>query len=558
MNKDLEIAQNAVLEDINEIAKKAHIDAEYLETYGKNKAKVSLDILNAVASNEDGKLILVTAINPTKAGEGKSTTTIGLADGLSKINKDVIACLREPSLGPVFGLKGGAAGGGHAQVVPMEEINLHFTGDMHAITTANNLIAAVLDNSIYQGNPLNIDPNNVVWKRCLDMNDRTLRTITIAQEKKTNGVERKDHFVITVATEVMAILCLSKDLKDFEKRIGECIVAYTYEGKPVTVKDLKVDGAAAVVMKEAIKPNLVQTLEHTPVLVHGGPFANIAHGCNSVIATKLALKLSDYVVTEAGFGADLGAEKFLDIKCRFAGLKPNAVVVVATIRALKLHGNSEEDPNLNLQEENINLMLKGCANLQKHVETMQAFGVPYVVAINRFVSDTEAEIEALTNWCKEKGYPVALCEGWEKGGEGAVELAKQVVTLCEEESHYAPIYDVDAPIKEKVLKIAQTVYGATSVEYSEEAEEKIKLFMTNGWDHMPICMAKTPLSLTDNEKIKGRPTDFAIHVQDFSISKGAGFLVAYTGSILTMPGLPKEPAATFMGIDEEGKSFGIF
>lgn len=555
MNNDLLIAQAATLEDIRVIAKKAGIKEEYLIPYGNDKAKISLKIHDELKDRKNGKLILVTAINPTKAGEGKSTTTVGLADGLSKIGKNVMACLREPSLGPVFGLKGGAAGGGYAQVVPMESINLHFTGDMHAITTATNLIAAVLDNSIYQGNPLNIDPEKVEWKRCLDMNDRTLRTITIAQEKATNGVERKDHFVITVATEVMAILCLSKDLKDFEERIGRCVVAYTYDNKPVTVKDLGVDGAAAVVMKEAIQPNLVQTLEHTPVLVHGGPFANIAHGCNSIIATKTALKLADYVVTEAGFGADLGAEKFLDIKCRLGELKPNAVVIVATVRALKMHGGVDAD---HLEEENVEAMLEGAKNLEKHIESIQAFHVPYIVAINKFSADTAKEVQSLLSWCKEKGYPVEESDGWARGGEGTTELARHVVELCEEPSGYAPIYDINDTIQDKILAIAKTIYGADDVEYSEEALEKIKIYISNGWDRVPVCMAKTPLSLTDDPAVKGRPEHFTIHVRDLSISRGAGFIVAYTGSILTMPGLPKQPAAIAMGIDESGNSYGIF
>ena len=555
MNNDLLIAQAATLEDIRVIAKKAGIKEEYLIPYGNDKAKISLKIHDELKDRKNGKLILVTAINPTKAGEGKSTTTVGLADGLSKIGKNVMACLREPSLGPVFGLKGGAAGGGYAQVVPMESINLHFTGDMHAITTATNLIAAVLDNSIYQGNPLNIDPEKVEWKRCLDMNDRTLRTITIAQEKATNGVERKDHFVITVATEVMAILCLSKDLKDFEERIGRCVVAYTYDNKPVTVKDLGVDGAAAVVMKEAIQPNLVQTLEHTPVLVHGGPFANIAHGCNSIIATKTALKLADYVVTEAGFGADLGAEKFLNIKCRLGELKPNAVVIVATIRALKMHGGVDAD---HLEEENVEAMLEGAKNLEKHIESIQAFHVPYIVAINKFSADTAKEVQSLLSWCKEKGYPVEESDGWARGGEGTTELARHVVELCEEPSGYAPIYDINDTIQDKILAIAKTIYGADDVEYSEEALEKIKIYISNGWDRVPVCMAKTPLSLTDDPAVKGRPEHFTIHVRDLSISRGAGFIVAYTGSILTMPGLPKQPAAIAMGIDESGNSYGIF
>ncbi len=554
MNKDLEIAQAATLLPITKIAEKAGIKDQYLEQYGKDKAKISLSIYDEIKDKQDGKLILVTAINPTKAGEGKSTTTIGLADGLSTIHKNVMACLREPSLGPVFGLKGGATGGGYAQVVPMEEINLHFTGDMHAITTANNLISAVLDNSIYQGNPLNIDPTKVVWKRCLDMNDRTLRSITIAQDKKSNGVERKDGFVITVATEVMAVLCLANDLNDFKEKIGKCIVAYTYDDKPVTVKDLQVDGAVAVVMKEAIKPNLVQTLEHTPVLIHGGPFANIAHGCNSVIATKMALKLADYVVTEAGFGADLGAEKFLDIKCRKANLKPSAVVIVATIRALKMHGGVEK----NLEEENVDALIKGCANLNKHISSMHAYNLPYVVAINKFSSDTQAEIDALLNWCRENHHPVSLCEGWSKGGQGVTDLAEKVVSLVEQESDFKCLYDENDTIENKIYTIAHTIYGASNVEYSDEAKNKIDLYVKNGWDKLPICMAKTPNSLTDDDKIKGCPTDFTIHVRDINISKGAGFIVVYTGNVLTMPGLPKVPAALGMGIDDEGNSYGIF
>lgn len=555
MNDDLKIAQAATLEDIYVIAEKAGIAKEYLEPYGTDKAKISPKFNETVQKNEDGKLILVTAITPTKAGEGKSTTTVGLADGLQKIGKKSMACLREPSLGPVFGLKGGATGGGYAQVVPMESINLHFTGDMHAITSCNNLIAAMLDNSIYQGNLLNIDSNNVVWKRCMDMNDRTLRDITIAQDHKTNGVERKDHFVITVATEVMAILCLSKNIKDFQDRISRCIVAYTREGKPVTVKDIDAAGAATVVMKEAIKPNLVQTLEHTPVFVHGGPFANIAHGCNSVIATKLALKLADYVVTEAGFGADLGAEKFLDIKCRSAHVTPSAVVIVATVRALKMHGGVEVD---HLMEENIEAMLKGTDNLQKHIESIQAFGVPYVVAINKFSKDTPSEVAALLNWCHEHNHPVAEADGWAKGGAGMTDLAELVVKTCEEENHYAPIYDVNESIEAKINKIATIVYGAKDVEFSEEAKAKMVEFAKHGWDKLPICMAKTQNSITDDAKRKGRPTDFTIHVKDLSISNGAGFVVAYTGSILTMPGLPKEPAAVNMGIDENGETYGLF
>ena len=543
------------MEKIDVIAAKAHIDADYLEMYGNHKAKVNLKLMEDLAQKPDGKLILVTAITPTKAGEGKSTTTIGLVDGLSQINKNVMGCLREPSLGPVFGLKGGATGGGMAQVVPMEEINLHFTGDMHAITTTNNLISAVLDNSIYQGNPLNIDPSKVVWKRCLDMNDRTLRSITIAQEKKTNGVERKDGFVITVATEVMAILCLSKDLKDFEKKISEAIVAYTYDDQPVTVGDLNVAGALAVVMKEAIKPNLVQTLEKTPVLIHGGPFANIAHGCNSIIATRMALKLADYVVTEAGFGADLGAEKFMDIKCRKAEIKPNAVVVVATVRALKMHGGMDKNE---LTHENIPALLEGVKNLERHIQSIKEYGVPYVVAINKFAKDTPAEVKALFDWCNEHGHPVVESDAWASGGKGAVDLAKKVVELCEQPSHYKPLYDLDQSLESKIETIVTKIYGGKSVIYSEEAQQQLERFTAMGWDKLPVCMAKTPSSLSDDDKLIGRPENFDIHVKELRISKGAGFVVVLTGNIMTMPGLPKVPAALNMGVDESGESYGIF
>ena len=543
------------MEKIDVIAAKAHIDADYLEMYGNHKAKVNLKLMEDLAQKPDGKLILVTAITPTKAGEGKSTTTIGLVDGLSQINKNVMGCLREPSLGPVFGLKGGATGGGMAQVVPMEEINLHFTGDMHAITTTNNLISAVLDNSIYQGNPLNIDPSKVVWKRCLDMNDRTLRSITIAQEKKTNGVERKDGFVITVATEVMAILCLSKDLKDFEKKISEAIVAYTYDNQPVTVGDLNVAGALAVVMKEAIKPNLVQTLEKTPVLIHGGPFANIAHGCNSIIATRMALKLADYVVTEAGFGADLGAEKFMDIKCRKAEIKPNAVVVVATVRALKMHGGMDKNE---LTHENIPALLEGVKNLERHIQSIKEYGVPYVVAINKFAKDTPAEVKALFDWCNEHGHPVVESDAWASGGKGAVDLAQKVVELCEQPSHYKPLYDLDQSLESKIETIVTKIYGGKSVIYSEEAQQQLERFTAMDWDKLPVCMAKTPSSLSDDDKLIGRPENFDIHVKELRISKGAGFVVVLTGNIMTMPGLPKVPAALNMGVDESGESYGIF
>lgn len=555
MKTDLQIAQEATLKDIYDIAEKAGIDAEYVEPYGKDKAKIDTSIFQTLKDSKDGKLILVTAITPTKAGEGKSTTTIGLVDGLNKIGKKAMAALREPSLGPVFGLKGGATGGGYAQVVPMEAINLHFTGDMHAITSCNNLIAAMLDNSIYQGNPLNIDPEKVVWKRCLDMNDRTLRSITIAQDKKTNGVERKDGFVITVASEVMATLCLSTSIKDFSKRIGRCVVAYTYENTPVTVDDIQATGAATVVMKEALKPNLVQTLEHTPVFIHGGPFANIAHGCNSILATKLALKLSDYVVTEAGFGADLGAEKFLDIKCRMADLHPSAVVIVATVRALKMHGNVEQE---HLTEENIPALLEGAANLEKHIETIQSFGLPFVVAINKFATDTPKEVETLLNWCKERNYPVAEADGWANGGEGMKDLAEAVCAECEKENTYAPLYDVNDSIEQKMETIARTVYGADGVEFSDEAKAKIAEYSKYGWDKLPICVAKTQNSLSDDAAKKGRPSGFTIHVRDLSTSLGAGFIVAYTGNVLTMPGLPKVPAAVNMGVDENGETFGLF
>ena len=555
MKTDLQIAQENIMERIDVIAEKANIPEDVLEMYGSYKAKVNLSLMDQLKEKEDGKLILVTAITPTKAGEGKSTTTIGLVDGLSLIGKNVLGCLREPSLGPVFGLKGGATGGGMAQVVPMEEINLHFTGDMHAITTANNLISAVLDNSMYQGNPLNIDPEKVVWKRCLDMNDRTLRSITIAQDKKTNGVERKDGFVITVATEVMAILCLSKDLKDFEKKISEAIVAYTYDNQPVTVGDLNVAGALAVVMKEAVKPNLVQTLEKTPVLIHGGPFANIAHGCNSIIATKMALKLADYVVTEAGFGADLGAEKFMDIKCRKAEIKPNAVVIVATVRALKMHGGMDKNE---LTQENIPALLKGVKNLERHIQSIQEYGVPYVVAINKFVKDTSEEVEALFTWCKEHGHPVVESDAWANGGKGAEKLAEAVVELCEKPSNYHPLYHLDQTLESKIETIVTKIYGGKGVVYSQEAQSQLELFKSMGWDKLPVCMAKTPSSLSDDDKLIGRPEGFDIHVKELRISKGAGFVVVLTGSIMTMPGLPKVPAALNMGVDESGESYGIF
>ena len=552
---DLEIAQECKMEHIRDIAAKIGVGEEDLEYYGNYKAKVSLDLLHRNEDKEDGKLILVTAINPTKAGEGKSTTTVGLGDALNRMGKKTMIALREPSLGPVFALKGGAAGGGYAQVVPMEDINLHFTGDMHAITTANNLISACLDNHIHQGNELDIDIENITWKRCLDMNDRTLRHITIGQGPKANGVERVDGFNITVASEVMAVLCLSTSLMDLKERLGNMLVAFNSNKEPIYVKDLGIEGALAMVMKDAIKPNMVQTLEHNPVLIHGGPFANIAHGCNSILATRTCLKLADYTVTEAGFGADLGAEKFLDIKCRFGGLKPNAVVIVATIRALKQHGNvAYED----LKDENVEAMLTGCENLAKHIDTVKQFGLPYIVAINEFASDTPAEVEALQNWCKEHQHPMSLSQVWAKGGEGALDLANQLVELCAEENSYAPLYDVEQSIEEKITAIATRVYGAKEVAFTEEAKEQIALYTSLGWDKMPICMAKTQMSLSDDAKVYGAPKNFTITVRELRPSLGAGFLVALTGKILTMPGLPKMPAANNMDIDEKGHIEGLF
>lgn len=555
MPTDLEIAQSVTMQPITEVAQKMGIPADDLELYGKYKAKLSFDFIKQLEKKESGKLILVTAINPTRAGEGKSTTTVGLGDALNRLNKKTMMALREPSLGPVFGLKGGATGGGYAQVVPMEDINLHFTGDMHAITTTNNLVCACLDNSIHQGNVLNIDPASITFKRCLDMNDRTLRDIMIGQGSKANGVERKDGFNITVASEIMAALCLADDLMDLKQRFGKMLVAYTYDGQPVTIHDLGIEGAMAMVMKDAILPNVVQTLEHNPVLIHGGPFANIAHGCNSVIATKACMKLADYTITEAGFGADLGAEKFLDIKCRFAGLQPNAVVIVATIRALKQHGGiALED----LQEENVDALLAGCANLAKHIDTIQQFGLPYVVAINQFATDTDAEIEALENWCKENGHPMSLSQVWAKGGEGALDLAQKVIDLCEQENTYAPLYDVNLSIEEKIDIIAKKVYGADGVTFTDEAKEQIETFKRFGWDKMPICMAKTQMSLSDDAKLMGRPEGFTITVRELRPSLGAGFIVALTGKVLTMPGLPKHPSALDMDIDENGKITGLF
>ena len=553
MLTDLEIATSAEILEINEIAKKVNISSDELECYGKYKAKINLksDI------NKNGKVILVTAINPTPAGEGKSTTTIGLADAMNKIGKNTVVALREPSFGPVLGVKGGAAGGGYAQVIPMEDINLHFTGDLHAITTSNNAICAMLDNHLQQGNELNIDPTRIIIHRCLDMNDRALRNVVIGLGGSSNGVPREDHFDITVASEVMAILCLSNSLEDFKIRIGRMVVAYTYDRKPVTVDDLKATGAITLIMKDALMPNLVQTLEHTPTLIHGGPFANIAHGCNSVIATKTALKMADYVVTEAGFGADLGAEKFLDIKCRMADLHPSCVVIVATIRALKMHGGVDKK---DLAIENVEALLAGIQNLEKHIENIVKYNLPYVVAINRFGTDTEAEIEALANWAKEHNHPVALSEVFAKGGNGGIELAEKVVKeieLHDGSQTFKPIYDVNLTIKEKITTICKEIYGAKSVEFSTNAKNQMAALKRNGWDKLPICIAKTQYSLSDNPKLLARPVDFTVTIRELKPSIGAGFIVALAGDIMTMPGLPKEPAANKMDVID-GKAVGLF
>ena len=554
MKTDIQIAQENKMDPIEKIARKAKIDLEYVEYYGKYKAKIDLRIFEKIEQNRDGKLVLVTAINPTKAGEGKSTTTVGLCDGLSSLNKMVIGALREPSLGPVFGVKGGATGGGHAQVVPMDDINLHFNGDIHAVTTANNLICAAIDNHLYHGNQLNIDPEKVTFKRAMDMNDRALRNITVAQKDK-KATQREDGFNISVASEIMAILCLSNSLLDFEKRVEKVVVGYTKENQPVTVKDLKVAGAVAMVVKEAIKPNLVQTLEKTPILIHGGPFANIAHGCNSIVATKMALKLADFVVTEAGFGADLGAQKFMDIKCPTANIGPDAVVIVATIRALKMHGGVAADQ---LKEENINALKDGVANLEKHIDTVRKYNVPAIIAINRFVTDTNEEINWLVNWCKNNNVDVAINESWEKGSQGAQKLAELVIHACEKEKTFTPLLLNVNTLEEKIRTIAKEVYGANDVNFSNEALNQLKMFKELGWDNLNVCMAKNQYSLTDDPKKLGRPKGFDIHVRELRVSSGAGFVVALTSDVMTMPGLPKEPAATKMGIDEKGNIFGLF
>lgn len=553
---DIEIARECKMETIDKIASTLNIDDEYFEMYGKYKAKINTSILKKLENKKDGKLILVTAINPTKAGEGKTTTTIGLGEAFAKLDKKAILALREPSMGPVFGLKGGATGGGYAQVVPMDEINLHFTGDMHAITSANNLISACIDNHLYFGNSLNIDPDKIVWKRCLDLNDRALRELVIGQGKK-NGVIRKEYFNITVASEVMAILCLCKDLDDFGDKIGEAIVAYTYDNKVVKVKDLNIVGSLKVLMKDAIKPNLVQTLENTPALIHGGPFANIAHGCNSLIATKLGLKLADYCITEAGFGADLGAEKFLNIKCREGNIKPNAVVIVATIRALKMHGGVLKE---DLDKQDVESLKKGISNLEKHIENIKKYNLPYVVAINKFISDTDEEIDCLIKYCKERNVEVEICEGFVKGGEGAYNLAKKVIELCEQDnSKFAYLYKKNDTLVNKIEKICKDMYGADGVEFSDKALEDIEELKKHNLDNnLLICMAKTPASLTDDDKIVGRPENFKIHVREIQISNGVKFAVVITGNVLTMPGLPKVPAAEKINIDSEGKIEGLY
>ncbi len=556
MKKDIEIAREAVMLPIKDVAEKIGISEDDLELYGKYKAKLSDDYLKKIEHNKDGKLILVTAINPTPAGEGKTTVSVGLGQALAKLNKKAIVALREPSLGPCFGIKGGAAGGGYSQVVPMEDLNLHFTGDFHAVTSANNLLAALLDNHIQQGNSLQIDTRQIVWKRCMDMNDRVLRNIVVGLGNKTDGVVREDHFVISVASEIMAILCLAMDLDDLKERLGNIIVAYTYDGKPVTARDLKAVGAMAALLKDAIKPNLVQTLEHTPVLVHGGPFANIAHGCNSVRATKTALKIADYAVTEAGFGADLGAEKFFDIKCRKAGLVPSAVVLVATIRALKYNGGADKTA---LSQENLKALQAGIVNLEKHIENLQKFKVPVVVALNSFVTDTEAEIAFVREFCEKKGCQSVLAQVWEKGGEGGVELARQVLNLIEtEESAFTPLYQESLTIQQKIEKIATEIYGAAAISYTPAAERELKKISRLGFDHFPVCMAKTQYSLSDDAGALGRPEGFTLHIREVYAAAGAGFIVAITGNIMTMPGLPKEPAAFAIDVDEEGKITGLF
>ena len=556
MKTDIQIAQEATMLPIKDVAASIGIKEDDLELYGKYKAKISDELINRTKKNPDGKLILVTAINPTPAGEGKTTTSVGLGEAFGRLGRRALIALREPSLGPCFGIKGGAAGGGYAQVVPMEDLNLHFTGDFHAITSANNLLAALLDNHIQQGNELGIDPRQIVWKRCMDMNDRVLRNIVVGLGSKMDGMVREDHFVITVASEIMAILCLADDMADLKKRLGRIIVAYTFDGKPVTADDLQATGSMAALLKDALKPNLIQTLEHTPAIVHGGPFANIAHGCNSVRATKTALKLADYVITEAGFGADLGAEKFFDIKCRMAGLKPDAVVLVATIRALKYNGGVPKDE---LSSENLDALKAGIVNLEKHIENLHKFGVPVVVTLNSFVTDTKAETDFVEQFCKERGCEFALSEVWEKGGEGGIDLANKVLeTIEHKESNFKVLYDDSLSLKEKIETVAKEIYGADGVTYSPAAERELKRITDLGMGDFPVCMAKTQYSLSDDAKKLGRPSGFKINVREVYASAGAGFVVAVNGSIMTMPGLSKKPAAYGIDVDDNGVITGLF
>ena len=558
MKTDIEIAQSAKMLPIGRIAEKLGISGDTLEFYGKYKAKLGNEVIEAVKSRKDGKLVLVTAINPTPAGEGKTTTTVGIGQAMQKIGKSAVIALREPSLGPVMGIKGGAAGGGYAQVVPMEDINLHFTGDMHAITAANNLLSAAIDNHIHQGNALNIDPGRITWKRCLDMNDRALRQVVVGLGGRTNGLPREDGFMITVASEVMAILCLADGLEDLKARLGRIVIGYDYDKQPVTAAQLNVANAMALLLKDALKPNLVQTLENTPCIMHGGPFANIAHGCNSVMATRLGLKLADYCITEAGFGSDLGAEKFFDIKCRYGGFKPSLVVLVATVRALKYNGGVVK---ANLAEENLDALRSGIVNLGAHIENMQKYGLPVIVAVNRFGTDTEAELEVITEYCRNMGVEVSMCEVFAKGGDGGVDLANKIVDVIDNNDgggSFKPIYDEKMPIKDKISAIAEQIYGADGVEYSAKAEREISRLTELGFDKLPVCMAKTQYSLSDDPKKLGRPSDFKITVREVRVSAGAGFVVALTGDVMTMPGLPKEPAANRMDIDSDGKITGLF
>ena len=556
MKTDIQIAQEAVMKPIKEVAASIGIQEDDLELYGKYKAKLSDELWEAVKDRPDGKLVLVTAINPTPAGEGKTTTSVGLGQAMAKLNKKALIALREPSLGPCFGIKGGAAGGGYAQVVPMEDLNLHFTGDFHAITSANNLLAALLDNHIQQGNVLQIDPRQVVWKRCLDMNDRALRNIVVGLGNKMDGMVREDHFVITVASEIMAILCLADDIKDLKRRLGKIVVAYNFAGEPVTADDLQATGAMTALLKDAVKPNLIQTLEHTPALVHGGPFANIAHGCNSIRATKMALKLSDIAITEAGFGADLGAEKFMDIKCRMGNLKPDAVVIVATVRALKYNGGVAKK---DLNEENLEALKKGIVNLEKHIENVQKFGVPVVVTLNSFVTDTDAENEFIRQFCEERNCEFALSEVWEKGGEGGIALAEKVLnTLETKESHFHTLYENSLSLKEKIETISKEIYGADGVEYTPTAEKQLDKITELGYGELPICMAKNQYSLSDDATLLGRPEHFKIHIREVYVNAGAGFVVALTGAVMTMPGLPNVPAANGIDVNEEGTITGLF